>query len=72
MRDSTITRSYLVHGHDEALDEGKVDDGEETETGAETEEDYQDARRMSTLSEDFLSLLTMLDNDYSDSDDDAD
>ena len=71
---STITRSFLVHGRNEALDEGKIDDGEETETGGDTEEDYQDARmstRMSTPSEDFHSLLTMTDNDYSDSDDDA-
>ena len=68
--DSTITRSFLVRGPDEVLDEGKIDDGEETETGGETEEDYQDAR-MSTPSEDFHSLLTMTDNDYSDSDDDA-
>lgn len=68
--DSTITRSFLVRGHNEALDEGKIDDGEDTETGGDTEEDYQDAR-MSTPSEDFHSLLTMTDNDYSDSDDDA-
>jgi hypothetical protein len=68
--DSTVTRSFLVHGDDEALDEGIINDGEETETGGYTEEDYQDAR-MSTPSEDFHSLLTMTDNDYSDSDDDA-
>ena len=67
--DSTITRSFLVQGRD-TLDEDKIDDGEETETGGDTEEDYQDAR-MSTPSEDFHSLLTMTDNDYSDSDDDA-
>ena len=63
---STITRSFLVREHNE----GKMEDGEETETGADTEEDYLDAR-MSTPSEDFHSLLTMTDNDYSDSDDDA-
>ena len=68
--DSTITRSFLVDGDDEAVDEGRIDNGEETETGGDTEEDYQDAR-MSTPSEDFHSLLTMTDNDYSDSDDDA-
>jgi hypothetical protein len=70
--ESTITRSFLVRGHNEALDEGRIDDGEETRTGGDT--DYQDARmstRMSTPSEDFHSLLTMSDNDYLDSDDDA-
>jgi hypothetical protein len=70
--ESTITRSFLVRGHNEALDEGRIDDGEETEIGGDT--DYQDARmstRMSTPSEDFHSILTMTDNDYSDSDDDA-
>jgi hypothetical protein len=34
--DSTITRSFLVQGH-----EDKIDDGEETETGGDTEEDYE-------------------------------
>ena len=71
--DSTITQSLLVQGHNEALDEGKMDEGEETETGGDTEDDYQDARMSaSTPSEDFHSLLTMTDNDYSDSDDDDD
>ena len=65
--DSTITRSFLVRAHDEGLDERKIYDGE-TEAGIDT--DYQDART-STPSEDFHSLLTMTDNDYSDSEDDA-
>jgi len=70
--DSTITRSFLVDRQipvDEELDEG-----EETETGAETEDDYLDARQsigMSTPSDDFHSIMTMTDNDYSDSEDDA-
>ena len=66
MDDSTITRSFLVQRHDEE----EINDGEETETGADTEDDYEDAR-MSTPSEDFHSLLTLTDNDYSDSEDDA-
>ena len=66
---NTLTRSFLIRRHDEELDEGEIDKRGETEN-AETEEDYQDAR-MSTPSEDFHSLLTMTDNDYSDSEDDA-
>ena len=66
--DSTITRSFLARTHEE-LDEGRIYD-RETETGGDTEADYHDAR-MSTPSEDFHSLLTMTDNDYSDSEDDA-
>ncbi|KAF8155589.1 hypothetical protein B0H34DRAFT_783418 [Crassisporium funariophilum] len=76
--DTTITRSFFAERHaeeDEDDDEGdEVDEGEETETGADTEDDYHDARQsimMSTPSEDFHSVLTMTDNDYSDSEDDA-
>ncbi|KAF8815724.1 hypothetical protein BYT27DRAFT_7079180 [Phlegmacium glaucopus] len=65
--DSTIKRSFLVQRHEEEIDEEGIDEGEETETGADT--DYHDAR-MSTPSEDFHSLLTMTDNDYSDSEED--
>ena len=68
--DSTITRNFLVQRGDEELYEDEIDEGEETETGADTEEDYHDAR-MSTPSEDFHSLLTMTENNYSDSDDGA-
>jgi len=63
--DSTITRSFLVQRHDEELDQDEIGEGE---TGIDT--DYHDART-STPSEDFHSLLTMTDNDYSDSEDDA-
>ncbi|EGO03686.1 hypothetical protein SERLA73DRAFT_165305 [Serpula lacrymans var. lacrymans S7.3] len=61
-------------------DEDDVDDGA-TETGMETEtdtDDYEDARQsigMTTPSEsreDFHSVLTMTDNDFSESDDDDD
>lgn len=73
-RDTTITRpkSFWAMGYTE--EEDGVDEGEETETGADTEDDYQDARQsihLSTPSEDFHSVLTMTDNEYSDSDDDA-
>ena len=68
---STITRSFLVRAQDEELNEPKIYD-RDTETGADTEADYHDARMSaSTPSEDFHSLLTMTDNDYSDSEDDA-
>ncbi|KAF8962640.1 hypothetical protein BDZ97DRAFT_2059572 [Flammula alnicola] len=69
--DTTVTRAFLVEHHAEVEDE--IDEGEETETGADTEEDYHDARQsimMSTPSEDFHSVRTMTDNDYSGSDDD--
>lgn len=69
--DSTITRSFLAQRHDEHED---LDEGEETETGGETEDDYHDARQsigLSTPSEDFHSVRTMTDNDFSDSEDDA-
>ncbi|PPR01243.1 hypothetical protein CVT24_006007 [Panaeolus cyanescens] len=71
--DTTITRSFLAQPQQE--DEG-IDEGEETETGAETEDDYHDARQSimtftPTPSEDFHSVITMTDNDYSDSEDDA-
>ncbi|PFH50595.1 hypothetical protein AMATHDRAFT_75493 [Amanita thiersii Skay4041] len=70
--DRTVTRQFLSapgHGLDEDLDEG-----EETETGAETETDYYDARQsimMSTPSaesqDDFHSVMTVTDHEYSDS-----
>ncbi|PPQ80542.1 hypothetical protein CVT25_001575 [Psilocybe cyanescens] len=69
--ETTITRSFLVGRHDEEAEE---DEGEETETGADTEDDYHDARQsigMSTPSEDFHSIRTVTDNDYSDSEDGA-
>ena len=76
--DTTVTapRRFLV-GRDE---EDEEDEGDETETGAETEtdvEEYHDAPQsavgMSTPSEsleDFHSVLTMTDNDFSESEDD--
>ncbi|KAF9051377.1 hypothetical protein BJ165DRAFT_881386 [Panaeolus papilionaceus] len=70
--DTTITRSFLAQAQQEEQD---IDEGEETETGAETEDDYHDARQsimMSTPSEDFHSVLTMTDNDYSGSEDSED
>ena len=70
--DSTITRNFLAERHEERDED--LDEGEETETGAETEDDYHDARQsigLSTPSEDFHSVRTMTDNDYSDSEDDA-
>lgn len=69
--DTTITRTFSGAP---VVDEDEVDEGEETETGAETEDDYHDARQsivMTTPSEDFHSVRTMTDNDYSDSEDDA-
>ncbi|KAF8905236.1 hypothetical protein CPB84DRAFT_1745558 [Gymnopilus junonius] len=78
--DTTITRTFLAHPRlgqgDE--DDNEIDEGEETETGADdTEDDYHDARQsivMTTPSEDFHSIRTITDNDYSDvgSDDDDD
>ena len=38
--DSMITNSFLVQQHDEE----EIDEGEETETGADTEDDYHDAQ----------------------------
>ncbi|KAF9480593.1 hypothetical protein BDN70DRAFT_805008 [Pholiota conissans] len=70
--DTTITRTFL--SHQAVGDEDEIDEGEETETGAETEDDYHDARQsimMTTPSEDYHSVRTMTDNDYSDSEDDA-
>jgi hypothetical protein len=67
--DSTITRSFLAERHDEHDED--LDEGEETETGAETEDNYHDARQSIGPSEDFHSVRTMTDNDYSDSEDDA-
>jgi hypothetical protein len=67
--DSTITRSFLTERHDEHDED--LDEGDETETGAETEDDYHDARQsigLSTPSEDFHSVRTMTDDDYADSD----
>lgn len=67
--DTTITRSFLAAGPS-VEDEDEYDEGEETETGADT--DYHDARQsivMSTPTEDFHSVRTMTENDYSDSED---
>ncbi|PPQ81667.1 hypothetical protein CVT26_013990 [Gymnopilus dilepis] len=77
--DSTITRSFLARrrsGVPEDEDDEDLDDGEETETGADdTEDDYHDARQsiaMTTPSpseaeaDDFHSIRTITDNDYSD------
>ena len=47
--DTTITRLFPI-------DEDEFGDGEETETGAETEDDYHDAR---LLPEDYHSLRDM-------------
>ena len=69
-------RSFLVDSHEE-----EEDDGDETETGAETDtDDYEDARQsigMNTPAgtesrDDFHSMMTMTDNDLSESDDDED
>ena len=38
--DNMITDSFLVQQHDEE----EIDEGEETETGADTEDDYHDAQ----------------------------
>ncbi|KAF9558067.1 hypothetical protein CPC08DRAFT_667924 [Agrocybe pediades] len=68
--DTTITRTFLAQGP--AQEEDDYDEGEETETGADT--DYHDARQsimMSTPTEDFHSVRTMTENDYSDSEDDG-
>ncbi|KAH9478703.1 Anucleate primary sterigmata protein A [Psilocybe cubensis] len=70
--ETTITRSFLVGRNVE--EEEEEDEGEETETGADTEDDYHDARQsigLSTPSEDFHSIRTVTDNDYSDSEDGA-
>jgi hypothetical protein len=76
--ETTITRpparTFLAEQEDEE------DDGAETETGADTEtdmEDYHDAPqsvRLSTPSgsvEDFHSVITMTDNDFSESEDES-
>ncbi|KAF5379179.1 hypothetical protein D9615_005980 [Tricholomella constricta] len=78
--DSTITRPFLAE-HEGSDDEN---DGDETETGADTEaetdlDDYHDARQsimMSTPSgtesrDEFHSVMTMSDNEFSESDDDG-
>ncbi|KAF9528362.1 hypothetical protein CPB83DRAFT_791687 [Crepidotus variabilis] len=73
--DSTLTRSFLAERHHEEEDEEVIDDGEETETGAETDDDYEDARQsinMVTPSEDYHSIMTMTDNEDYDSDEDDD
>lgn len=72
--DTTVTRNFLVEGHDDE----DIDEGEETETGADTTEDdydYVDARQSIQLStpsemEDYHSMITMTEN-YSDEEDDA-
>ncbi|EAU89423.1 hypothetical protein CC1G_07649 [Coprinopsis cinerea okayama7 len=69
-------RTFLTQRtHD---DDGDIDEGDETETGLDTDADYHDARQsimMNTPSgesrEDFHSILTMTDNDYP-SDDEED
>ena len=72
-RDTTIrqTRSFLVDRPAEE-DEDEFDEGEETETGADTEDDYQDARQSihASTPSDYHSMLTMTEN-YSDSEDDT-
>ena len=75
--DKTITRppprAFLAEHNDE-----EDDNGDETETGAETEsEDYHDAPQSimrstpSQSRDDFHSVLTMTDNDLSESEDDG-
>ncbi|RDB29713.1 Nuclear migration protein NUM1, partial [Hypsizygus marmoreus] len=78
--DTTITRATARTFLAEAGSDDE-NDGDETETGADTEtdfDDYQDARQsimMSTPSgesrDDFHSVMTMTDNELSESDDDA-
>ncbi|KAF9467802.1 hypothetical protein BDZ94DRAFT_1294718 [Collybia nuda] len=79
--DTTITGAMSRNFLAEQTDDEDEDDGNETETGAETEtdlDDYHDARQsimMSTPSvsdsrDDFHSVMTMTDNDFSESDDD--
>ncbi|KAF8635381.1 hypothetical protein AX15_000386 [Amanita polypyramis BW_CC] len=84
---ATITREFLaVPGADDSMD--GMDEGEETETGVETEtegetdaDNYYDAHQSIVLStpsgasrEDFHSVMTMTDNEFSDpgSDDEDD
>jgi hypothetical protein len=75
--DKTLTRplarAFLADHSDE-----DNDDGDETETGAETEsDDYHDAAQSimrstpSQSHDDFYSVLTMTDSDISDSEDDG-
>jgi hypothetical protein len=78
--DTTITRNFLAE-----MDNGEEeDDGDQTETGADTDtdahtDDYHGARQSIVMSipsgagscEDLHSVLTMTDNDYSDSEDDG-
>jgi hypothetical protein len=69
----TLTRPFLalpISGVEDDLDEG-----EETETGPEAETDYHDARQSVMMSapsgesrEDFHSIMTMTDNEFSDPD----
>jgi hypothetical protein len=75
--DTTVTRNFLVERHGD--DDEEMDEGEETETGADdmTEDDYDyvDARQSIHLStpsemEDYHSMITMTEN-YSDEEDDA-
>lgn len=86
--DTTITRgtgrSFLAYPqHQEEDEEEDGGDGDETETGADTEtdtDDYHDARQsimMSTPSnsesrDDFHSVMTMTDNDFSESEEEDD
>jgi hypothetical protein len=73
--DVTIAhRTFLAPAQE---DDDDFDDGVETETGAETEAEYHDARQsimMSTPSgqstDDFHSVMTISDNDYSSGEDD--
>ncbi|KAK2461201.1 hypothetical protein APHAL10511_006728 [Amanita phalloides] len=75
--DGTITRQFLAVADADRF-EDELDEGEETETGAETD-NYYDARQsimMSTPSgesrEDFHSVMTMTDNELSDEESDED
>lgn len=82
--DATVTRQFLAIPYEDGL-EDDLDEGEETETGADTEnegetdaDNYFDARSLSMLTpasesrEDFHSVMTVTDNGYSDGSDDDD
>ncbi|GLB42302.1 putative meiotic cell cortex C-terminal pleckstrin homology [Lyophyllum shimeji] len=81
--DTTLRRSFLAYDEDGGDED---DDGEQTETGAETEpetetdmDDYHDARQSISMftpsgtesREDFHSVMTMSDNEFSESEDDG-
>lgn len=78
--DTTIIRPFLAD-HPSEVNEDEEDNGNETETGAETEtdvDDYHDARQSISMytpsgaesREEFHSVMTMTDNEYSESEDD--